>query len=260
MTYLRLDKKFLFIHTTKCAGGTIEAILKSLLGDSDRKRSGHPLQQLSDAVADWTSIARGTCSTDAGLIATSIRCPIPMRRISSKHRLLGLRRFQTVSHHTSNSEIQEILGSDRWSSLHRFAVTRHPYERAVSIYFGHTERSQPIDQWLASNPHLLLEWQLRTASRIFGVRQSANLRIFAPAWDSEMTFLRFDALHEDIAMICDILKLTTSDFRLQLDRIHVHQSGRSSADTPQNLLSKESRALIDRLCEPEFERFGYSRY
>lgn len=260
MTYLRLDKNFLFVHTVKCAGGSIEAALKQSIGKSDRTQSRRLLSRTADVLADWRYIVSGASDTVGGDVATSIRSPLPMRSTGPMHRFLGLRRFQTISDHTSNVEVREIIGPERWALLHRFAVTRHPYERAISIYFGHTNQSQSIDQWLSSNPQQLLEWQLRTASRLFGMRQTKYMRNFELEWDSKMTFLRLDALREDIAQMCGLLHLDVELFRSQLDRNRLHASGRPSSASPAELLSQRSRTFIDYLCESEFERFGYARY
>lgn len=116
------SRKFLFIKTNKTAGTSIEIALSKVMAPADSIIT--PITAEDESMR--TSVGgKGPCGYQSVGLCQEARETLRRSRRAS---------FPELYNHISYREVVEFLGAPVIKSLWSFGFTRHPYDRALSIY------------------------------------------------------------------------------------------------------------------------------
>ena len=220
--------KFIFVKTTKTAGTSIEIALSEFLGPEDV----------------ITPIISADEKTRAEF---GFRGPQNYKVRLSRYgaldwlRVLKNRRRIKYFHHIPAQRIKRYVGKKVWDEYSVFCFERNPYDKAVSRYFWDMagfKKSVPMDDYFAAvSPTLLSNWHLYTG----------NGKLI-------VDFVgRFENLKEDLEFIRNRIGLPHP---LELPR--AKGQVRKEKKDYRDLLSDQSRAVVEKVCEREIEMFSYT--
>jgi hypothetical protein len=228
------SRRFIFVHVMKAAGTSITRALEPGLA--------------------WNDLVLG--GTELGE-----RLQEPYRARYGLHK------------HSRAAEIREVVGSERWEEYLTFAVVRHPYARAVSLYtFAerivreqgrarwlrwlrfHPASRSGVWRWHAVRAYLATRGfsgfiRHREMAEAPGMRPQRDWVVDAAGRQIVEVVGRVESLAEDLGRIAP---------RLGLDAGAVGRHNPSGAGGPGRHLRDEAdyRWLEERF-RPDFEMFGY---
>ena len=220
--------KFIFLKTRKTAGTSIEIALRQFCGPDD-------------IITRISPVDEKTSQELGGRGPQNYEAPFRHYRLSDWYLLLTRRSRRVFSGHMPSRHVSQYAGRTVWNDYYKFCFERNPFDKAVSRYYWSTRKSDPrpsIDEYLASAPERLLSnWDVYTIDDQVAV-----------------DFIgRFENLKEDLATISKKIGLPGE---LVLPR--AKGGHRKDKRHYSEVLSPESRAVIERVCARELDVLGYS--
>ena len=142
--------------------------------------------------------------------------------------------------HVTAAQVRNAYG-ERWHDYYSFAVARNPWDRVVSNYFylrqiGH-QRVEGIGSpgdWVKKD----MVWCLPVSHYVVA--------------DGEVIvdfLIQYDSLQEGLDQVCD---------RLDIPRVRLEKTNRSSHDHYRDYYDGESRERVAELFREDIERFGFT--
>jgi hypothetical protein len=231
-------KPFIWLHIKKAGGTSMKAALGPAYVRMKAKReiptSGPSDQKASTPYAPWPRDQWNDCLNNYR---------IPLGEYDSR-RMLFARRF--------------LYDEGEFAAAFKFAVTRNPYDRAVSCWHSCVHRLSLF------SPRRLLarvsfESFLDLLPEAWETRKDRHLAMHtAPVWP-DMTdengallldrVVRLEAIDSDFARICEVLGLPPRSFP------HLNRDRRSRAW--RDAYSRRSRVLVERYYADDIENFHY---
>lgn len=253
MALLAPAERVLFIHTWKCAGWAIESALRvvspSVLSSPRTIRQRlRILASLGLSNVSLPDVRR------AILTAMRIAAPLTFAKPPILHA-----KFAPMHSHMSNAEFRQILGDKRWQSFRRHVVARHPFDRAISLYFGHGgyESGLSVERWIAENPHFLKSWAYQVSAT--APKRISNYSVnFLPEWDPGLEIIWWGELEQGLMRLAQSLNLEPRDVFAAFRRVPRNASGRPQELDAEEFLTPSARDLVWTLTQFEFENLGWS--
>lgn len=151
--------------------------------------------------------------------------------------------------HMPAARIRDYLGRDVWNQFFKFCVVRNPFDKLVSMYFFHRSRAgdPPTDQDFSSIRRDFLTW---LKERRFREDQDKYLI------DGEVCvdyFIRFEALLEGLAEVCQRLELERPATELQRFKAQSRLSDRHFSE----FYDRDAQAIVAEAYAFELDHFGY---
>ncbi len=162
--------------------------------------------------------------------------------------LSPLPEIAAINHgHVSYRQLSSVVGPETLSRFFRFAFTRHPYDRFVSVcaFLARTDPSykQNPTEWMKS---ALKRPQF--CNRVLVASQHALLSDENGVLGLDFVG-RYESLQIDFDAICD---------RLKLPQVTLAHRNSSEHDSYQQLLNNELREALWKRYEQDFLSFNYS--
>lgn len=233
--------RFIFIKTRKTASSSVEIGLSRACGRGD------VVTPLSVKSGDEALRAR-----EGGFGPANWLKSIGEHRSSRKWRRLLFRaqRAQRFSPHTTINELQRLVPAETMASYFKFTLERNPWDRAVSRYFWQKHRAErnghtnfpALGEYLRylerEKPHWLSNWSHYTIGGRIAVDR----------------VLQYEELSKELAALQSDLDIGT---RIALPSQRAKGGYRTERQHYSELLSDADRRLVQRVCAPEIEVFGY---
>jgi hypothetical protein len=231
---------FIFIKTRKTAGSSMEMALASHVGPEDVVTPLGFAQDLERFRA-WSVLPQNFSNDPTGEQAwrEAIRNEDKrtVRRIAQDE-MKGARKM-IAERHGSATEAKELAGEALWRSAFKFAVERHPYEKAVSF------------AWYRAGPNGDFAQALQEVLDRRGYR---NFDLYAidgvPVVD---LVLRYEKMEEDLPRVEQALG--GLPILSRLPRANSHQ--RKDRRPAREILTTAQKARIQETCREEFALYGY---
>ncbi len=219
--------RFIFVKTRKTAGTSIEIALSGFCGDDD--------------------VVTPLASDDESL-RTELGLPGPRNHLGPD----GLLRFRN---HMPAGEIRVAVGAEMWDAYHTFAIERNPWDKAISMYYWKTRdgrRGSVTDFRRKSLGDFL---SIRERQILAGTRpnQFSNFPIYSIAGTPALDHIgRYEDLAGELSRVTETLGLPRPI------TLQAAKSGYRTDRRPyQEVMGRDERAVIDRLCAREIDHFGY---
>jgi len=229
---------FIFLKTRKTAGSSIEFALSAHCGPDDIVAPIGPSED-RDRFREIGVLPRNF-ATDA---AYEARYVAAVRRGNRKiiRDILALSPDHGgLRPHDKAPEVRARLAPEFWNKALKFAVERHPYEKAVSLaWFRYREGD--------FDAHLDHMVRIGVDEYCGFPGYSLDGRCIADV------VLRYENLQSDLDAVC--LRLGLPVLTLPFRRSHTRKDRRPARD----VLTAAQRAFIAQACREEFELFGWER-
>jgi hypothetical protein len=149
--------------------------------------------------------------------------------------------------HLSAKMIRDLVGDPVWSTYFRFSTIRNPYETAVSsFFFKKYRRGEPVSDLQAERANFQ-HWLSHN-----GPPNNQNKYLINNSYClSDM--IRYETLLPDMERICHRLHLPFDPGRLPRLKCGI----RPDWATADAMYTPSGRAVIERHCADELNRFGY---
>ena len=218
--------KFIFLKTRKTASTSIEIALSQFCGANAIIT---PITEEDELIRQELGF-RGPQNYD-----------VPQRFYSELdwQKLRDSKIRKRFFNHASAHFIRENIGVEIWNSYFKFCFERNPFDKAISRYYWSTREPRPdIYDYLQSAPkYLLSNWDIYT------VNDQVVVDFIG----------RYENLTYDLAIVADKIKLPS-----ELDLPKAKAGYRKNREHYRDILDKQSRALIEFVCEKEIAAFDYS--
>ena len=249
--------RFIFLHSRKVAGSSIQAYLNPFLGPRDlqigawqesiamggRYNRRAILETLSpkglDVLLREWKIARrkGRPLTFSRVVNTTLK-----------------RKYGKATGTASGHQLAEKVASfmpDAWNSYFRFCFVRNPYERAVSDYKWRTKGSGIIS--FSEYLERLADPTRPDPEKVLP-NPPTNWTVYTINDQIAVDFVgRFENLHDDMQKVCETLGLPFDSQRFPRAK-QSRPDGRNYRDW----YADRERELADRIFRNELDAFGYS--
>lgn len=222
------DYKFIFLKTRKTAGTSVEIALSNYCKEGD---------VLAPLVKKDEKARRAT----AGIGKQNYVPPIRNYGLCGWLKLLRTKHRIQYSNHTTAEDVFSTLDSSIWKNYFKFCFERNPWDKAVSWYYWKTNGNPnppSIDDFLAQEEPAKL----------------SNYGIYSLSGEVAVDYVaRYENLSSEWEFIAKRLNLPE---HLQLPR--AKGKSRPAKAGYRDVLSQNSKALIDRVCHREIDLLGYS--
>jgi hypothetical protein len=212
--------RYIFLKTTKTAGTSLEIALSKFCGDED-------------------------VITPIALEDEQIRIERGYRR---RQRFLGRKGQPRTSFfdHIDAAHARHLIGPEQWDGYFKFAVTRNPYDQAVSLFFwyGAEEKLGSFYDFLKNYPDKIrLNWRIITINGRIAVDH----------------VLRYETLPQDLSALSDRLGLP-ENLAAAMQGIRAKSGVRDPSRKVSDFFHQypKAKTLVDILCEDELTLFNYS--
>ncbi len=219
--------RFIFVKTRKTAGTSIEIALSGFCGKDD---------VITPLAADDEALR-----TELGL-------PGPRNHLNADGQ------FEYRNHMPAEA-IRAAVGADVWAAYHTFSIERNPWDKAISMYYWKSrdgrKRSVPDFRRKSLRDFLAVrEGQILAGTR---PNQFSNFPIYSIAGMPALDHIgRYEDLAGELVRITETLGLPAA---IALPET---KSGYRTDRRPyREVMGRDERAVIDRLCAREIEYFGY---
>lgn len=251
--------KFIFMHSRKCAGSTVEVMLNKFLGPNDIQigswpetiRAGGKVNRrfITDAFTSPISIAASLRNV-AGRVIRSEKISAFEILNSSIKRKYSKKLGPNPSCPIAAAVIE--FSPDIWSEYFKFAFVRNPFDFEVSDYFWRTKSlKEPISFKEFLQRKLDVERQDLEQVVPFPV---TNWPIYTLEDKLAVDYIgRFEKLESEVKIIGEHLGL-----RLDISAVPKAKSTHRKLIDPEKLYDEECKDIIRRMHEKEIEYFGYS--
>jgi len=147
--------------------------------------------------------------------------------------------------HKSPLKIKETLNDENvWNNYIKFGNVRNPWDRMVSLYFFAKDITHNISHDMSfeyfikhKNPVSLYKWFCMDELRV--------------DYKSNMYFIRYENLYEDISKICDILNLKPKHYL-------EHINGTKRDTDYRTYYNKETKQIIEERYQDDIRLFNYT--
>jgi len=253
------EKKFIFIKTAKTAGTSIEYALASQLGESAivTPQTGEEFPDQRYARVTWCGPIKFLRHFKYFVSKGKLRGFL----VDLIHDLLG-RRGPVRSYYLANeydhmtaAEIKALIGESKFNEYFKVTVSRHPYERAISLYFW-----RMYQRGVADPPQKISgfkEWLIDTPKSSLTTKRKVEI-------DGALAVdfvIRYEHLAEDLAIVCEKLGLEYSKVSavMKANRFKSNQRPKGPSGQAKNLITPEIKEILDQDMEWEFKTFGYEK-
>lgn len=239
---------FIFIKTKKTAGTSVEIALSVHCGAEDiitpldqegeelrRKAGGNPPQNYQ---WDWTDFP-------SNLAKDFLKRPKKYRGFLKKPRKRPNSLLFKYDEHTPAKAAKALLGQQIWRNYYTFAITRNPWDMAISAYSWQASSRQNymtleeyIERCAERHPHKLTNWHVYTENDQIIVDE----------------VIKFENLSERLAEVGR--KIGIPD--LSLPEAKAKGRFRNDMAPAGELLSDHAKKLIAEVCAKEIAYFGYT--
>lgn len=232
--------RFLFIKTRKTAGSSVEIALSRLCGPGDVVT---PLvTHLGEEEARREEGGYGP----AGYLKT-----VPEHRGWKEWwRLVRGQRQRRFHQHSTAAQVRALVPASVWNGYRKISIERNPWDRAVSRYWWNRYRWSREGKWDFADMHAFLQYLEREKPE-----QLSNWSHYAID-DTVVadTMLFYETLQTDLQRLAAELGVDTG---LCLPRQKAKGGFRGERAHYTEVLGPAERAIIDRACAREIDRFGY---
>ncbi len=147
--------------------------------------------------------------------------------------------------HIPARRIRPLIGTTIWNSYFKFCFERNPWDRAISQYYS--------DMWSTRNKcqpcSSLLEY-LRSAAN----RRLSNFHIYSIHGDIAVDHVGlYENLNSELERITALLNLP-GELKLPRAKGDIREDRRHYRE----VMGREERSIIERVCAREIAHFGYS--
>lgn len=230
------EKKYVFVKTTKVGSSSLELVLSRYCGPADI------ITPNGDEDERMKASMGGRPAQNHHVPFTALR-GLDLARV-----LVGKERPHAWVPHTTAAQAKRRLGEPTWSDYFTFSIIRNPFDAAVSRFFWR-HRGQAFDdvrlafnRWLRRTPHL--------ANRNWHILTDDQERLLVDE------VLRYEDLDAGLRRVAERLQLP-EDLPDQMRGTRA-KSGHRKRDHYRDVIDDDARALLEVLCRPELETFGYT--
>ncbi|WP_019503967.1 sulfotransferase family 2 domain-containing protein [Pleurocapsa sp. PCC 7319] len=224
---------FLFIHTPKCAGSSIQQALKITIFKSVFKFKKSAYELLIHEI-------------DQGFFINALRNPFTYDNVTNK-----------VGRHAWAKRLKRELGDEKYSKLFKFAFVRNPWDWEVSwykyiskshapIYQNHPIKSMSFEEyieWITNDTTKSSRKYLRSQKNIITDEKGKIIVDFVG---------RFENLQSDYNKICQIIDLPTTKLPGR------NKSQKKKTKTYKDYYNDKTKDLIYNYHREDIDLFGYS--
>lgn len=255
------SQNFVFVKTLKTAGSSVEYILSQHL-QGRYIMPGMTEENLDNAYWKRTKTNWSKGGTIVGILNLfrskdfsrlnellfdliggkgPVRSGVPFSQFASVEPIVKIRHF---------------LGDESFQNKFKFAIVRHPYDFALSMYEWdkRCRASQPPSkQTNATNFDSLYEWLQSDPSILVSNRRLITI-------DSELALdfvVKFEQLDQDLTYVANRIGIEASKIVPNLSRVRLKSYTNQSSQSRGYLLDAKSKDLIDSICEWEMDTFQY---
>ena len=225
------EHRFIFLKTRKTAGTSIEIALSRFCGDWDVITPVKPPRE--EALRKELS-GRG---------AQNFRTKIPHPSVRALTKASA--RKTDYGNHMPAGRVRAMIGTAIWDEYFKFCFERNPWDRAISQYYS--------DIWSTRSKRgprpSLLEY-LRSAAN----SRLSNFGIYSIHGDIAVDHVGlYENLNSELERIAELLNLPG---KLELPRAkgNIREDRRHYRE----VMGREERGIIERVCAREIAHFGYS--
>lgn len=174
--------------------------------------------------------------------------------------------------HIPPTEIKEIIGKDIWDNYFKFAITRNPWDKAVSDYFYKLPKKHITKKNISSNLlkpkayKYILKKILLSIKKLFGF-QASDFELYIMSLKKNSTnakfyfdndgkpicdfYIRYEYLDRDYKKVCEQLgipneRLPKTKSKLRKERKHYSQ-----------YFTKKTKEKIESISREEIDYFDY---
>jgi hypothetical protein len=230
-------RNFVYTKTVKTAGTSVEAYFERYCMTEQEEK-------------EWIlSHKRETYESEAGII--------------------GCRGIKTNSkwfNHKSALGIKNEIGPTLWEKYFKFCVIRNPFEKVLSMYYfknppkgGYLNKRNrkvvfPAFAKIENNKVEINQFREWVVKQEFGVLIDRDKYMINDSICMDY-FIRYEKLHEGIQQVCDVIDVPYIPENLPNLKAGIRPVDRKL----DSYYDRESKDIILKLFEFEFDYFGYSR-
>jgi hypothetical protein len=220
------EHKFIFFKTRKTASTSVDMALSRHCGDGDVISY---LNREDEALKEMLGLRR----------AQNFHVPARYWTLADATKFVFKGRRPRYTEHMSASSLKQRLDREAWRSYFKFCVERNPFDKAVSLYYWRT-RDQAVKPTLEEFLHSVEETSL------------SNVGIYAANGCLQVDYIvRYEQLEVGLKSVAETLGLNG------LDLPQAKSGIRKEKAHYRDLMSEESRVIVERVCSKEIELLEY---
>lgn len=149
--------------------------------------------------------------------------------------------------HMAAAEIKKLLGRKIWNSYFKFCVVRNPYDKAISLFYFFRQHDRIETDARLSDAEQFQRWVSRGQISVSRDRYTINGKFCLD------DVIRYERLEADMQRICQ--RIGVPWVPANFARLKTGMRPRTAKID--NMYTPESAAVVRRVCDFEFEQFGY---
>lgn len=242
-------QKFIFVHTRKAAGSSITVSLSRFIGHWDLQIGAIEDAFLRGIKPNFRSIFQAACMDPLRFFYSFRNLSVLYATINNLNKKFSAHSLGIESPHFKANEIREKF-PDKWNRYFTFAVTRNPWEVAVSGYLytvRRVERPPSFERFIRAIYY--------SHDEIDGIRIAnagiPNHEIFMERGVPIVDFvLQYNTLFKDFAQAYAAINLPGYPW--------LPRAKASNSETPwKEFYTKTSRNFVHEMNQPEISHFRY---